>query len=115
MTNDLTKKRDKAWTDWQDYIYTEHKPRFYREKVGRKLEYVNPYKTIEQRIAAEEKMYAMYKEWARLDFICSAAELPRMDWDLYSRWVQKDVEIAPGKIEHRWVRRKKTEDAPVSV
>jgi|SRR5579859_1045095 len=60
---DLKKKHDEAWAKLKQFIYETYEPRFYRHKVGRKLEYINGWKTIEERDAAEKTIQTLHGAW----------------------------------------------------
>jgi hypothetical protein len=63
---ELLKKADDAWIEFGRWTNEVVAPRFYKEKKGRKMEYLNPWKDMKERIAAEEKTTALYEEWLHL-------------------------------------------------
>lgn len=62
----LRQKHDEAWSKLKQYIYETYEPRFYRHKVGRKLEYINGWKTLQERVEAENKIKTLYDDWDQL-------------------------------------------------
>lgn len=59
----LLKKADDAWAEVERYTYEVIAPRSYKEKKGRKMELIHPWKNMEERVAAEEKEHELYQEW----------------------------------------------------
>lgn len=62
----LRKKHDEAWAALKVYLYETVEPRFYRHKVGRKLEYINGWETLQERMEAEQKVKALHDIWFEL-------------------------------------------------
>lgn len=60
---ELLKKADDAWVEFGRYSNEVIAPRFYKEKKGRKMELLHPWKNIQERITAEEKQNELYQEW----------------------------------------------------
>lgn len=63
---DLKRKHDEAWAAFKRHQYEVIEPRSYREKRGRKLEYVMPWRDLDERVAAENKGKLLYDVWDRL-------------------------------------------------
>ena len=62
----LRQKHDEAWAALAKQNYEVIAPRFYREKVGRKLQPVFPWKDIDERVAAEAKAKLLWDVWLKL-------------------------------------------------
>lgn len=75
---ELLKKADDAWLEFERYCYEVVVPRSYKEKKGRKMEYINPWKDMKERIAAEDKQSDLYGEWLHLfqKYVALAGERP---------------------------------------
>jgi hypothetical protein len=63
---ELRQRIKDAWAELQRYQYEVIEPRFYREKRGRRLELINPWKTLKERIIAEEKGHEIYWHFHKL-------------------------------------------------
>lgn len=93
----LKQKHDEAWANYKNYLYQEYEPRFYRQKVGRKLEFTNGWKSIEERVQAEKKVNVLYLIWDKLakwywEITGEHLFVPRM-------YIQKETPDGP-----RWVK-----------
>lgn len=57
---------EKAWEEVQVHQYEKIEPRFYKEKKGRKSEYLNGWTTIQERIEAETNQKKLWDNWLTL-------------------------------------------------
>lgn len=64
--SDLRKRHDEAWAAFKKQLYEAIEPHFYREKRGRKLEHIFPWKSLDERVVAESKAKELYDEWFKL-------------------------------------------------
>jgi hypothetical protein len=55
-----------AWEAFQRQVYEVVKPHEYRFKKGRKLEYLNPWKNLQERVDAEKKSNEFWVVWLRI-------------------------------------------------
>ena len=56
----LKRKAIEAWEKFHNYQYEVIEPHFYKEKKGRKMELINPWKNLEERKTAEAKSNTLY-------------------------------------------------------
>ena len=72
----LEQKRLEDYKKFADYQHTEVDPRLYKEKVGRKTIFTNPWKTLDERIRVEEKGHKLWKTWLATNQLCIVAGFP---------------------------------------
>ena len=63
---DLKNKHDEAWLKFKEFIYEKYEPRFYKHKVGRKQEPINPWRDLEERYQAEKQINVLWTVWLKL-------------------------------------------------
>jgi len=100
----LRQEHDEAWAKLKVFLYETYEPRFYRHKVGRKLEYINGWRTLEERTEAEKRVKFLHDTWDQLmkEYWRRTGEhlhLPRM-------YVEKETPDGP-----RWVKESPEEAA----
>lgn len=102
---ELLKQAEEAWAEFERYHYEVVAPHFYREKRGRKLEYINPWKDIKERIDSEEYEHQLYEAWLHLfqRYVAQYGERPYLP----ILWTTKDT---PDGV--RWVKRELSPPAP---
>jgi hypothetical protein len=62
----LREKHNQAWINLKVFLYETYEPRFYRSKKGRKLEYINGWKSLEERTEAEKRVKFLHDTWDQL-------------------------------------------------
>jgi primosomal protein N' len=107
---DLIQTREDARRAWQDFEYGEYRPRFYKEKKGRKMEVVNPFESTADLLASQERLQALSAEYYEANKACFEAGLPEIDIRVVWSW--KQVESPEGI---RWVRTTEKEREDISL
>lgn len=74
----LKRKVAEAYEAKWKFQYEVIEPRFYKEKKGRKTEYINPWTSMKERIDAEAKHKELWDQWHVLynEYIKRTGEIP---------------------------------------
>lgn len=96
-SSDLKRRHDEAWKNLKVYIYETYEPRFYKRKVGRKSVYLNPWKDLPERIAAEARIRELWLVWNEIhgEYVQTTGDHPKLP----SIYIEKET---PDGL--RWVK-----------
>lgn len=103
---ELLQKADDAWIELERYTYEVVAPRFYKEKKGRRMELISPWKDMAERVEAESWEHGLYQTWlhAFQRYIALTGERP------YLPILYRQQETPSGM---RWVKREPSQPAPL--
>lgn len=62
----LKQRTSEAWRAFHNFQYEVIEPHFYKEKKGRRMELINPWKDMKERMTTETKSYALYSSFHEL-------------------------------------------------
>jgi hypothetical protein len=89
---ELLEARDKAWIEFLDYEHQDWLPRFYKKRSKGANRLINPFDTLEERIAASDRRRELWWKWLQLEFAVSDRSLARISSDLLSLWKMETTE-----------------------
>lgn len=100
----LADERNELFRAHMEFSCTQIRPRSYRQKVGRKLEYINPWTSITEREMFQQKAYSMWRAYLQKEGICYQLGLAPLPIELLYEWRVEEVEIAKDKFDKRYIR-----------
>lgn len=89
--SEILEARDKAWERFIDFDAQELQPRYYKKKKGNKSEWINPFRSNEEREELLAELRRLREEWFQLTVECVRRGLPNIPQELVHKWIVVDT------------------------
>ena|SRR5215469_13357428 len=89
--DDLLRARDAAWIALVDFYYGNIKPRFYKHRVKGKLQFINPFKDIDEYNTVNVEAMKYNKVYWPIHMECARRGLPSIPYDVLWTWREEET------------------------